>query len=135
MSEVLDILLAGTARNVADQPETQEYEVVRLSRVLGHKVVVTLRGISYDQTAELANAVDMDLQVALAGVVAPDLKSTDLAVHYGLLKPGEPWGTHGVTPRQLVKALLLPVEISAISRAVQKLSGYQTVTLKAVKKN
>ena len=135
MSEVLDILLAGSPRNVRRDLPEGEYKVVRLSKELGCDVVFRLRALTYDKCSELADREQMDLWTALEGIVDPDLKDVRLAVKYGLLQEGESWGHGGVTPPDLVLAMLLPGEIKAVSRAVQQLSGYQTVTLKAVKKN
>lgn len=135
MSEVLDILLAGSPRNVRRDLPEQEYKMVRLSKELGRDVVFRLRALTYSKCTELADRDQMDLWTALEGIVEPDLKDVRLAVKYGLLQEGENWGHSGVTPPDLVQAMLLPGEIKAVSRAVQQLSGYQTITLKAVKKN
>nr|DAH70400.1 MAG TPA: tail assembly chaperone protein [Caudoviricetes sp.] len=136
MSEVLDVLLGGTARNVNRELPTKEYNVLRLSKETGQLVIFKLQALTYNRAAELAGmSYDMDAQTVLSGVAAPNLRDVRLAVKLGLLQEGEEWGAHGVTPVELVKALLLPGEIAAISRMVQQLSGYQTVTLKEVKKN
>ncbi|MGO5114178.1 phage tail assembly chaperone [Candidatus Avoscillospira sp. LCP25S3_F1] len=132
---VLDILLAGTARNVQKTPQEQDYKVLRLSEELGQDVVFKLRGLSYNKCHELAEREETDVWTALAGVAEPDLQDPRLAVQYDLLQEGEAWGRHGVTPPDLVKAMLLPGEISALSRAIQQLSGYRTISLEAVKKN
>lgn len=132
---VLDILLEGTARNMQQQPQEQEYKVLRLSQELGQDVVFKLRGLSYNQCHELANREEMDVWTVLAGVVEPNFQDVRLAVKYGLLQEGENWGRHGVTTPDLVKAMLLPGEIKALSRAIQQLSGYQTITVESVKKN
>lgn len=135
MSEVLDILLAGTARNVQKKPQEQDYKVLRLSDELGRNVVFRLRGLGYSKCRELADREEMDVWTVLAGTVAPDFQDVRLAVKYGLLQEGQGWGMGGVTPPDLVKAMLLPGEIKALSRAIQQLSGYQTITVESVKKN
>jgi len=135
MDSVLDILLAGTARNVQKDAPEKEYRVVRLTKEKGRDVIFRLRALPYSRCAELEGAPDVDLMVALDGIVEPSLKDVRLAAQYGLLEKGEPWGTHGITPIALLQAMLLPGEIRAISRAVQRLSGYDAVTLKEVKKN
>lgn len=135
MSEVLDILLAGTARNVQKEPETAEIEIPRLSKLCGAPVVFKLRGLTYSQVGELAGKEDMAAEIVLEGVVDPDLRDVRLAQKFGLLGQAEAWGEHGVLPMAAVTALLLPGEIDEISRAVQKLSGYLRQTTKAIKKN
>lgn len=132
---VLDILLEGTARNVQKTPQEQDYKVLRLSEELGQDVVFKLRGLSYNKCHELADMEEMDVLTVLAGVVEPNLQDVRLAVQYGLLQEGESWGRHGVTTHDLVKAMLLPGEISAMARFIQQLSGYRTIGLEAVKKN
>ena len=132
MSKVLDVLLSGTARNVAAKPEEKEVEILRLSREVGAPVAFRLRGLSYDQVKSLD---DMDLKICLAGIVEPDLGSVELARHYGVLQEGEQWGARGVTRGDLLKALLQPGEISDLSRVLQKMSGYLKNTVKEVKKN
>ena len=135
MSKVLDVLLSGTARNVAAKPEEKEVEILRLSREVGAPVAFRLRGLSYDQVTELKSLNDMDLKICLAGIVEPDLGSVELARHYGVLQEGEQWGARGVTRGDLLKALLQPGEISDLSRVLQKMSGYLKNTVKEVKKN
>lgn len=135
MSEVLDILLGGTARNVAKDLPEKDFKMLRLSRELGKDVVFKLRALPYSRTAELASMPDMDVMVVLDGVASPDLRDTRLAAKYGVLPEGGQWGDKGATPPDLVKAMFLPGEIKEISTRVQMLSGYQTVTLREVKKN
>lgn len=135
MSAVLDILLAGTARNVQKDIPEQDYKMVRLSKEMSCDVIFRLRALPYSKCAELGSDPHMDVSAVLEGVAAPNFRDPRLAVKYGLLQEGESWGAHGITPPDLIRAMLLPGEISAISKAVQKLSGYMTVTMKEVKKN
>lgn len=135
MSEVLDILLAGSARNIQkDTPET-DYKVLRLSKELGKDVVFRVRALSYSKVAELRDHPDMDAMVTIESVVEPSFKDVRLAVKYGLLAEGEEWGAHGVRPIDLVRAVLLPGETASISTAAQHLSGYGVATISTVKKN
>ena len=135
MESVLDILLAGTARNEQRDVPEKEYRISRLSREQGCDVVFRLRALPYSKCAEHGARPDMDLWVALDGIIAPDLRDVRLAVKYGLLQEGQQWGEHGVTPPDLVRAMLLPGEIGEISLAVQRLSGYNARNLQEVKKN
>lgn len=135
MSDVLDILLNGTARNVQRDVPEQDYKVIRLSSELGQDVIFRLRALPYSTVAALRGDQNLDISAVLGGVVSPDFKDVRLAAKYGLLKEGEPWGAHGVTPPELVQAMLLPGEIAAISLAVQKLSGYSVTSIEEVKKN
>lgn len=135
MSEVLDVLLAGSPRNVRKDVPEKSFKVLRLSEDLGQDVVFRLHALSFDKCMEYADKPDMDTWVVLDGVMDPDLRDVRLAVKYGLLQEGQSWGAGGVTPPDLVRAMLLPGEVAAISREVQRLSGYQTRVLDEVKKN
>ncbi len=132
---VLDVLLSGTARNVAKKPEEKEVEILRLSKEVGKPVAFRLRGLSYDQVTELKSLEDMDLRICLAGIAEPDLGSLELAYHYGVLEQGEQWGARGMGRGDLLKAMLQPGEITDLSRTLQRMSGYLKNTVKEVKKN
>ena len=136
MSEVLDVLLAGTARNVTKEPETAVVELPRLSEQYGQPVEFKLRGITFEQIREAADHREQyDQTVVVAGTVSPDLHDTRLAVKFGLLKPGEQWGEHGVLPADLAAAMLLPGELAELRMHIERLSGYLRDTTKIVKKN
>ena len=132
---VLDILLSGSVRNVTKEPETAEVEIKRLSKDMGAPVVLPLRGLTYNEVAELQGDRQMELKVVLAGVQTPIFSDVRMARKLGLLQENEEWGAHGVTRLDVVKALLDPGEIAEISRAIQKLSGYLKTTVHEVKKN
>lgn len=53
MSDVLDILLNGTARNVQREVPEQDYKVIRLSSELGQDVIFRLRALPYSTVAAL----------------------------------------------------------------------------------
>ena len=65
----------------------------------------------------------MEVHIVLAGVKAPDFKDKALLSKYG-----------AATPAELVKKLLLPGEITDMSREIEKLSGYRTSTIEEIKK-
>ena len=135
MQSVLDILLGGGLRNVNKTPETAEYEVKRLSKAFGQPVILSLRGLNYDQVAELQGDSRMELKVVLAGVATPIFSDVRMARKLGLLQEDEDWGVRGVEQLDVVKALLDPGEIAELSRCIQRLSGYLKQTVKEVKKN
>ncbi len=135
MSEILDILLAGTARNVQKEPPTKQIKIFRLSQLCGKPVILDLKALSYDKAVSLADAKDMDIKIMLEGVTAPDLKDVRLAVKYGLLEEGESWCTHGVLHKDLITAMFTAGEIRSLSETIQILSGYNVATLSTVKKN
>lgn len=131
--ELLGLQQPIRVRDNPDQPG-------RVIIVSGHRRRAALQllvdeGKEQYKCRELADREEMDVWTVLAGTVAPDFQDVRLAVKYGLLQEGQGWGMGGVTPPDLVKAMLLPGEIKALSRAIQQLSGYQTITVESVKKN
>jgi len=123
MKNVLDILL----QSEIPAPQTQQLKVKRLSKLAGEDVVVTIRELGYSRVAQIRKLheddPEMEVHTLLAGVVEPDLKSKELLAKYS-----------AATPAELVKKLFLPGEIADLSRAVERLSGYLTMTLEEVKK-
>ena len=117
----LDLLLKA---NIPDLPE-KEYKINRLSTICGEPVVFKLKALPYNRAAELTRSQkeDLNVHIVLAGVIEPSLKDADLLAKY-----------KAMTPAELVKAMLLPGEIEDLSREIEKLSGYRTVTIEEVKK-
>lgn len=132
---ILDILLDGTARNVSVDRPTADYRIRRLSKENGCDVVFKLQGIGYDRAVELSKSATMDIDMVLDCVVEPNLRDVRLARKLGVLEEGRTWADSPATPPDVVKALLLPGEIAALSRCGQQLAGYQVVTVQEVKKN
>lgn len=115
-SKALDILLGG------DKIEKRQEKQVKVKR-LG--VVFTLQSLGYNRVAEIRKLGDerIPLHILLAGVVDPDFKNSALQEKYG-----------AVTPAELIEKILLPGEIEDLSRMVEKLSGYRSVTIEEIKK-
>lgn len=122
MQDVLDLLMGLTPPKL---PEKQS-RLKRLSKECGADVIFTLRALPYNRVAEIREGAtgDVSVEILLAGVSAPNLKDKGLMDKY-----------HAPTPAELVKTLLLPGEIEALAREVEKLSGYRTTTVEDVKKN
>ena len=109
------------------KPEKQQVELKRLSREAGEPVVFTLQSLGFNRVAEIkeqnGTEIEVNLQIVLAGVKDPDLRSPKLMEQYG-----------APTPAEMLKALLLPGEIELLGRCIQKLSGYLTGAVKEIKK-
>lgn len=112
----LEILLGG------DKIEKRQEKKVKVKRL---DLVFTLQSLGYNRVAEIRKLGDerVPLHIILAGTVDPDFKNTALQEKYG-----------AATPAELVEKLLLPGEIEDLSREVEKLSGYRSVTIEQVKK-
>ncbi len=122
MDSTLDLLLKT---EIPSSPEKQ-FKHKRLSKICGGDVIFTLKALPYSRVAEIKdthNDSDMEVHILLAGVIVPDLKSKDLLAKY-----------NAATPADLVKAMLLPGEITDISREVEMLSGYRVSTIEEIKK-
>lgn len=105
-------------------PEKQ-IKLKRLSKLCEAEVSFAIRALPYGRVADIRKlgSDNMDVDIILAGVIAPDLKDKRLCDKYG-----------AATPAELVKKMLLPGEIEDISREIERLSGYRTVTIEEIKK-
>ncbi len=123
MNDVLELLLN------LDPPELpcKQVRLKRLSELCGRDVVFELKALPFSRVAEIkkthAGDEEMGLHILLGGVTSPNLKDKRLAEKY-----------HAHTPAELLKKLLLPGEIEDLSREIELLSGYRTLTLEDVKK-
>ena len=124
MSDLLETLLDSQAPNVMEQLPTKQFEVKRLSEILGEKAVFTLRALPYGRVQDLRRTPEseQEIQILLAGCVDPDLRSDRLMAHFG-----------AATPVDAVRALLLPGEIADLSMELERLSGYRRRTIDEVK--
>ena len=85
---------------------TTEYvEITRHLRAFGPEVTLKPRALPYVKVEEPRESASSDIQILLAGVVAPDLKDKGLREKFG-----------GATPAETAKAIFLPGEIVDISR-------------------
>lgn len=119
----LDLLLKA---NIEDMkiPST-EVNIKRLSNQLGTDVIFKLQAVNFDKLEEIKEASDKDfnIQVLIAGVKEPNLKSKDLQEKLGTL-----------TPIDTAKKLLLVGEISELYEKISELSGYGVNTIEEIKK-
>ena len=122
MADALDILL----RAEIPQPQEKDFKHKRLSKLCGEEVIFTLKELGFSRVAEIKKmheGEEMEVHIVLAGVKAPDFKDKALLSKYG-----------AATPAELVKKLLLPGEITDMSREIEKLSGYRTSSIEEIKK-
>lgn len=120
---VLDLLLGGTIPNVEKDLPTATYKIDRLSALAGHDVVFKLKALPYGKVHDIERFTqDVDVNILLAGCVEPNLKDERLQEKFG-----------GATPADVVKKMLLAGEITDLSQAIEKLSGYRRMTITEVK--
>ena len=121
MSNFLDMMLKPEVESVKNALPTAKYEIKRLSKLAGEKVVVELHALPYGKTQQLREMEqDQEIHILLAG--CSELSDSALTQKFG-----------GATPAETVKAMLLPGEIADLSRAVERLTGYRKTTIAEVK--
>lgn len=123
MSKLLDLLLRPDVPDVSKDLPTTQVKVKRLSKLVGEDVVFTLRALPYGRVEDMKRAEgDTAIPILLSGLANPDPKDKALQERFG-----------GATPAETLKGLLLPGEIEDLSREVEKLSGYRSVTIEEIK--
>ena len=117
---VMDLLLKAQSRKLPEK----KVRLKMLSKELGQDVIFKIRALPYSEVARIREKEDdMNVYIVLAGVVEPNLRSTELMQKYD-----------APTPIEMIKAMLLPGEIEDISRQIERLSGYRVETLEEIKK-
>lgn len=121
MSKFLDMMLRPEIPSVQKELPHAQYEVKRLSKLVGEPVILELHGLPYHKAQELKQSeADQEILVLLSG--CPELRDPALANKFG-----------GVTPAETVKAMLLPGEIADLSQEVERLTGFRQFTIREVK--
>ncbi len=106
--------------------EEKTIEIKRLSEKIGEPFMVTCRPVIGDRyfelaadvvdedgNADLSKGYDVQVLIALEGMVSPNLKDGTLQKHFG-----------AATPKELMKILFNGGEITRIADLVSDLSGY-----------
>ena len=120
---ILSLLLEGVLPDVRRERPRKQYEVKRLSKVLGQPAVFTLQGLPYGRVHELQRLTeDLECHILLEGCIEPSFKDPALLAKY-----------QAATPLDVLQAMLLPGEIEDLSRAVERLTGYRQTTIKEIK--
>lgn len=126
---LIDKLLQLDVNKVTEKP-TREFEIERLSKLLGEKVMfkckaldgetysdIQRKGIDISKKGSIRDMkiFEMQLMTCIEGIVEPNLKDKRLMEQYGT-----------PTPKELVKKMLLPGEIADLHNVINELSGYET---------
>ena len=120
---VLSLLLEVALPDVRRERPRKQYEVKRLSKVLGQPAVFTLQGLPYGRVHELQRLTeDLECHILLEGCIEPSFKDPALLAKY-----------QAATALDVLQAMLLPGEIEDLSRAVERLCGYRRTTIEEVK--
>jgi hypothetical protein len=134
MSNSLDLLLKLNPEQMS-RP-SKKIEMKRLSQVLGEKVIFTCQAIYSDKFAEIQEQAvkigngqienidtgEIQTFTVLEGVKEPNLKSKELREKFNC-----------PTPKELVKNLLLPGELTQLYNIISDLSGFGSNTVEEIK--
>ena len=125
---LIDKLLQLDANKVIEKP-TKGFEIKRLSKLLGEKVIFKCQAIDGETYADIQRSsidiskkgsikdmqiFNMQVMTCVEGIIEPNLKDKRLLEHYGV-----------PTPKELVKRMLLPGEIADLYNTINELSGYE----------
>jgi hypothetical protein len=125
---LVDKLLQLDANKVIEKP-TKEFEIERLSNLLGEKVIFKCKALDGETYADIQRkAIDiskkgnirdmkifeMQVMTCLEGIIEPNMKDKRLMEHYSV-----------PTPKELIKKMLLPGEIADLYNIINELSGYE----------
>ncbi len=115
-----DMLLCVPTRKRA----SKTVKVTELSEAAGKPVYFKLKELDYNDCAYLkGKGEDMDAYIVCMGVSEPDLNCNEFSKSQG-----------EAMPQDALKKYLSAGTIESLSREIQKLSGYRTVTVEDVKK-
>lgn len=121
---VLDFLLNGDLPDVRKKLPEKRVRINRLSKIAGHDVIFTLRGIPYKDIRQVQKKTDaIAVNMVLEGCVEPNFHDERL------LNPEKSIAT----PIDAITAMLTPGEIDELSVEIQMLDGYIVRTLSEVK--
>ena len=136
---VLDILLGGDMGSV--KLPTKQYELTRLSRAYGSPFIVTLKALSADKWEEVQDMalsikgkdVDVDNSLLQLYIVMESTYSDPEAKNL-LFKNKELMSKFkAVTPKDLVRKILISGEILNVYNMVSELSGFGDDAVKEIK--
>lgn len=125
---LVDKLLQMDKAKVTELP-TQEFEIARLTELMGEPFKVKCQAIDGERYADIQragvdiskkgnvkniNLFEMQVLTVIDGLVEPSMKDAKLLQHFGC-----------VTPKELVKKLFLAGEIADLNNIITELSGYE----------
>lgn len=128
MSSMLDLLL-GASEKVTERP-TGEFEVSRLSKILGEKFMLKAKALTMSELEAFPKGEKFKIHVIVTGISEPDLKNKDLREKFTPTGRKNP-----LTPVELVETLFLPGEVSNLYNAIMELSGFGDDAIEEIVKN
>lgn len=134
MNSTLDLLLKLNPEDI--KKPRKKVEIKRLSLLSGEKVIFTCEAISADKFADIqeksikisngqiedVDTSELQIFTIIEGVVEPRLKGKDLQEKFNV-----------PTPKELVKKLFLPGEITQLYSIISELSGFDGNSVEEIK--
>lgn len=135
---LLDKLLATDAKKLVEKPQ-KKVEIKRLSKLLGAKAEFTCQALDPERYTDIQRTsidfgkkggikdldlLEMQTMTLVEGIIEPSMKNRELMKHYS-----------ATTPKELVKAMFLPGEITELSNVINELSGYESEDVETEIKN
>lgn len=124
---IIDLLLETDVQKLQENNK-KDYEVKRLSNILGEKFIVTCHALTHEQVTHLGEISKSNADLKLNAVIeacrieGKRFNNVDIMNKFGV-----------VTPSDLLNKLFLVGEIAALYDTVNKLSGYSKDAVKEVK--
>ena len=118
MMDIVQLLLGGEVRN-------EEIHEVKLNRFSQNEdVVLKIKNIGYEKMQEILEMRENSaVHIVLAGDAEGVFRNKEIMQHY-----------NAATPVELIKKVLRPGEINAVSNEILKLSGYERNMVEVIKK-
>ena len=117
MSNIIDLLLQSDINKIKNN--SKEYEVKRLSKILGSKFIITCRPLTNEQVNHIMETAKTNADVKVLAIYeacrleSKKFNDKELMDKFNVIKPTD-----------LIDKLLLPGEVSAIYEIINTLSGY-----------
>lgn len=124
---IIDLLLETNVEKLQTK-HNKNYEIKRLSKVLGEKFIITCYALTHEQVAHIGEIsktnADMELNTILEAcrIDGQRLSNKELMDKFGVF-----------TPKDLLNKLFLPGELYSIYKVVNELSGYNNDAVREVK--
>lgn len=124
---IIDLLLETNVEKLQAK-HNKNYEIKRLSKVLGEKFIITCYALTHEQVDHIVEIsktnTDMELNTILEScrIDGQRLSNKELMDKLGVF-----------TPKDLLNKLFLPGEIYSIYKVVNELSGYNKDAVREVK--
>jgi hypothetical protein len=127
MGNIIDLLLETDVNKFAENNK-KDYEIKRLSEMLGETFTITCHALTDEQVEHVSEISTNNTEIKYNTVIescrieGKRFNNKEIMDKFGVF-----------TPKELLKKLLLPGEIYALYRKINTLSGYGVDVVKEIK--